>query len=304
MHSAAEYVAALHSLRVWSGFSYRQLERQARERGEVLPHSTIAAALARTTLPRADVVASFVRACGAEEDTVASWLSVRQQVATGQFREDSLATLDSGVRADERGAPVPPARSIQRGRLLAAVGGTVTVVVLVALAAEGLFDVRQTPTTTHTSPANPSSAQALVPSGPYRLQMARSGLCLSEQRGSGSGHLYETPCEEQFPSMALRHVVDDIYRVAIDHPQFGPGCMGIPFGSMDTGIEVEDGACGNGAVEEYRWEPVTSPATGYRIRPKHSGMCLGYPADSVIGQDTLRQLPCDSSALGQVFQLQ
>jgi len=93
-----------------------------------------------------------------------------------------------------------------------------------------------------------------------------------------------------------------MYRVTTNHPEFGPGCMGIPFASTTEGTEVEDGSCGKGAIEQYRWETVTTPAAGFRLHPTNSGLCLGYPSDSAVGSSTLRQLRCDSS-LGQIFQL-
>ena len=81
--SAAEFVAALRRLRQWSGLTYRQLTAAAKASGDVLPSSTIAGALGRTTLPREEFVAAFVRACGLGEAETARWVAHRKRLAAG-----------------------------------------------------------------------------------------------------------------------------------------------------------------------------------------------------------------------------
>lgn len=76
----AAFVAALRNLRGWSGLTYRQLENRSREVGRHLARSTIASALSRDGLPRAEFVASFVRVCGAPPEP---WLQVRRDIAGG-----------------------------------------------------------------------------------------------------------------------------------------------------------------------------------------------------------------------------
>ncbi|XVQ83504.1 helix-turn-helix domain-containing protein [Microbispora siamensis] len=79
----AEFVAALGRLRQWSGLTYRQLTAAAKASGDVLPTSTIAGALGRTTLPREEFVAAFVRACGLGEAETARWVAHRKRLAAG-----------------------------------------------------------------------------------------------------------------------------------------------------------------------------------------------------------------------------
>ncbi|MEV4460105.1 helix-turn-helix domain-containing protein [Microbispora sp. NPDC049633] len=79
----AEFVAALGRLRQWSGLTYRQLTAAAKAAGDVLPTSTIAGALGRTTLPREEFVAAFVRACGLGEAETARWVAHRKRLAAG-----------------------------------------------------------------------------------------------------------------------------------------------------------------------------------------------------------------------------
>ncbi|MEV4753921.1 helix-turn-helix transcriptional regulator [Micromonospora sp. NPDC049559] len=84
--SPAEFVAALRGLKEWSGLTYRQLQRRADEAGGVLPHSTLAAVLNRSTMPREELVATFVRACGGDDAAVATWLAVRRRIAVAATR--------------------------------------------------------------------------------------------------------------------------------------------------------------------------------------------------------------------------
>src|SRR5690349_5825876 len=81
VETAAQFVAAMRRLKALAGFGYRQLEDRARRAGLVLPHSTLSAALARTALPRPDLVEAFVRACGGDDATVERWLRVRSGIA-------------------------------------------------------------------------------------------------------------------------------------------------------------------------------------------------------------------------------
>ncbi|RKR86641.1 tetratricopeptide repeat protein [Micromonospora pisi] len=72
-----EFIVALRELRLWSGLTFRQLAAKARASGDQLALSTIASALSRSTLPRREVVAGFVRACGLDEESVTAWVAVR-----------------------------------------------------------------------------------------------------------------------------------------------------------------------------------------------------------------------------------
>lgn len=79
----AGFVAALRRLRAWSGLSYRQLEREATTAGDSLPYSTAATMLGRNRMPRPELLATFVRACGLGEDEVAEWVAARAAIASG-----------------------------------------------------------------------------------------------------------------------------------------------------------------------------------------------------------------------------
>ncbi|MFG1916461.1 helix-turn-helix domain-containing protein [Micromonospora sp. NPDC048898] len=98
--SAAEFVAQLRALRQWSGLTIRQVTRKAQEAGDVLPHSTLNTALGRATLPREELVAAFVRACGGDQDTVDAWITVRKGLAAAAAGQpEPVATVAAAGRA-------------------------------------------------------------------------------------------------------------------------------------------------------------------------------------------------------------
>jgi hypothetical protein len=103
--SPAEFVAQLRRLKAWSDLTYRRLEKEALRRGHVLPHSTIATALKRDSLPRTELVAALVSACGGDEETVALWVTVRQRLSTG---DEPSAGRPEEPRAETVLAPVAP----------------------------------------------------------------------------------------------------------------------------------------------------------------------------------------------------
>ncbi|MFK4242726.1 helix-turn-helix domain-containing protein [Micromonospora chokoriensis] len=84
----AEFVGLLRQLKDRSRLTYRQLEQRAAAVGDVLARSTAADVVRRNTLPRPEVVAAFVRACGAG-DEVEAWLRARHRLAVGAYAPES-----------------------------------------------------------------------------------------------------------------------------------------------------------------------------------------------------------------------
>ncbi|MFI9530458.1 ATP-binding protein [Micromonospora rosaria] len=103
----AEYVAALRALRLWSGLTFRQLAAKASASGDHLAVSTLASVLSRATLPRREVVAGFVRACGMDAPTVAAWVTARDAL---------LARSGHPAEPDPPPEHPPPAPTVRPGR--------------------------------------------------------------------------------------------------------------------------------------------------------------------------------------------
>ncbi len=92
---AAAFVAALRRLKAWSGLSYRRLEREAADAGHCLPYSTAATMLGRERLPREELVAAFVAACGIRGDAAEAWLDARTDIACGPASASAPASADT-----------------------------------------------------------------------------------------------------------------------------------------------------------------------------------------------------------------
>ncbi|WNZ14151.1 hypothetical protein [Streptomyces sp. 11x1] len=99
---AVAFVAALRRLKAWSGRSYRQLERRATEAGHTLPYSTAATMLGRDRLPREELVAAFVAACGVRAEEAEAWLDARVAIACGPPAETAVRPRTVAAAPDPR----------------------------------------------------------------------------------------------------------------------------------------------------------------------------------------------------------
>ncbi|MEV5748170.1 LamG domain-containing protein [Actinoallomurus sp. NPDC052308] len=108
--SAADFVAQLRRLKAWSGLTYRELEKAAGRHGYVLPHSTIASALKRASLPREELVKGLVTACGCSAEAVETWVAVRRVLAVGEHPA-ALAVAGSSDHGDPTPRPSTAAPS-------------------------------------------------------------------------------------------------------------------------------------------------------------------------------------------------
>ncbi|GAA4634423.1 hypothetical protein GCM10023196_075900 [Actinoallomurus vinaceus] len=116
MRTEADFVAQLRRLKAWSGLTYRELEKEAAKHGYVLPHSTIASALKRESLPREELVKGLVRACGCPDETVADWVAVRRALAVGAH-SDPRPTAEPSPLADDVGPSPADAPAEDTARL-------------------------------------------------------------------------------------------------------------------------------------------------------------------------------------------
>ena len=84
----------MRALKAAAHVGFRTLEKRAEAAGDVLPKSTLIAVLSRDTLPREEVVAAFVRACGLGEEAVERWLTVRRGIARVGLPDDLSVPVD------------------------------------------------------------------------------------------------------------------------------------------------------------------------------------------------------------------
>ncbi|WP_326655405.1 hypothetical protein [Streptomyces sp. NBC_01750] len=98
----------MQELKDWSGLTYRELTARAEAAGDVLPRSTVANMLSRSTVPREELVAAFVRACGCGPGATESWLRVRKELTRRERQAVEVPGFGTG------GQPAPGRRRRHR----------------------------------------------------------------------------------------------------------------------------------------------------------------------------------------------
>ncbi|MEK9524550.1 helix-turn-helix transcriptional regulator [Streptomyces venezuelae] len=145
--------------------------------------------------------------------------------------------------------------------------------------------------------------------GDVRIRVAGTGFCLGERRGTRSGQVHQVPCAgTDFPRYSLAPAGAGRWRIVSDHPDFGPGCSGIPSGGRISDAAYEDSECGDPSrVESFALEayaPAGGAVRGYRIVPVGSatpGACVTVVGDRAAAWAKLIQAPCTPDAAGQLF---
>ncbi|WP_030407036.1 helix-turn-helix domain-containing protein [Streptomyces albus] len=101
------FLEGLRRLKEESGLTLRQLEQRAAAKGELLPRSTLSSMLSGRRLPRPELLATFIRACGHEE-RVDAWLAARDTLAAGlRSEEDPAETAPAPAGPAPAPAPAP-----------------------------------------------------------------------------------------------------------------------------------------------------------------------------------------------------
>ncbi|MGW0988734.1 helix-turn-helix domain-containing protein [Streptomyces sp. NPDC002486] len=304
--SAAEFVACMRRLKEQAGLTYRQLEAHAEQQGDVLARSTAADVLRRDSLPRAEVVAAFVRACGRGEDA-SDWLAARNRLAAA-----------GPPYPDEAPAPEPSRRSwgvgpMRNRRVLAASAGAA--LLLAAVGAWALLPgeggerdaaTRAAGAAPHRA-SSPSPDPTTVVDGPApgrsRIRPALAPrLCVTEghdRKGRYRSQVaVQRPCADATPPRLSLVTVGTTgsYYLQWRHPVYGDGCLT----ALGSGHVVE------GMLEPWPWESCSADRTsqhfffepvgdartdGYRIHVVQNGMCLGVNGadDRTAGAEITQQ---------------
>lgn len=249
---AAEFVALMRRAKERSGLTYRELEQRAAARGDVLAKSTLANALARDGLPRADLVAAFVRACEGD-DRVPEWLEARDRVAASTAEAPAVPGA-AGTSARERGTRAWSFRWI-----------TTATVACLALAVVGVLarsssDDGDTPDPAKAGDASASPMASPFGDGPLRIRPVQSPtLCLTD--GFLQDGRYESEVAVHRPCATAEPPVTDLvaagngtYRVRWTHPAHGPGCLKVLTGEATNGLLEPQKNCAAATV--FRIEPV------------------------------------------------
>ncbi|MEU8082361.1 RICIN domain-containing protein [Micromonospora sp. NPDC049101] len=295
----AEFVQLLRLMKDQSGYTFRQLEHRAASHGEVLARSTVADMLGRPGLPRAELLAAFVRACTGDDNQVAAWLAtLNRLVNEADAANGNEAPPGQSAQVTDQHAP-ERARAVLWRTLVRAAAG-VTVAALLAVGGWLLVrDTGESPRAREAGPA-PKSRLALPAGGSVvRIHPARTpALCLTEGRehtGRYDGAVaVQRSCEDAEPPRTLLVPVDgDRFQIKWSHPQHGVGCLTVlASGSAAGMLEPWNDCAAGGPTQLFRVESVAAPLEGYRLRPVHSELCLGIRGGETVSGAELVQEPC------------
>jgi hypothetical protein len=284
---AAEFVVLLRSLKRKSGRTLRELEERATEQGASLPRSTTADMLRRGTLPRPELLAAFVCACG-DEQRLPQWLSTRERLASGPHLDHARTTVVAGRHS---GAP-----GNARRRTPAVVA---TLVVLTGtLIAAAWFSWTRTGDESAATPPGSEVFPLSSAGGWVRIHPAGAPeLCLTEGRehtgGYDSAIAVLRPCDDPGgPRVFLQPVRTELVTIKWEHPvDHGMGCLTV----LDTGpvedmLEPQVDCDEDDHDQLFRVEHLGEQR--YRMRTPDSGLCLGLRENRPsVDTEALRQ-PC------------
>ncbi|WP_280889514.1 helix-turn-helix transcriptional regulator [Streptomyces sp. LBL] len=292
---AGGFVESMQQLKERSGLTYRELEERAARNGDVLARSTLADMLRRTSLPRPEVLAAFVRACG-DGQRVGVWLDARNRIAAdiastpstsaGPAMSDaSPASVTvpgavAGAQVEVRAQPAADSEEVAVAWPRRVKGRTValTVSLLVPVLALAAWELLPD------SSDGPAADSRTPTDGWVTIRPARTpDLCVTdgrERRGLyGSAIAVQLPCAQAtVPRTYLEPAGENLYRIQWHHPQEGKGCLTV----MSTGpvkdmIEPRND-CAQATL--FRLEPADADrAGGFRLRPVHSSHCIGIVDD-------------------------
>ncbi|MFG3259717.1 helix-turn-helix domain-containing protein [Streptomyces sp. NPDC048172] len=279
--STAEFLGLLKELRARSGLTYRQLEERAARSGDPLPRSTVSAMLRGRTLPRHELLASYVRACG-DGDRLTAWLEARDRLAARPPTEGN----DPPPYEEAPRLPNPRRLTVPVS-IVAAVLLVTTVWLLASGNGAGDSGDRVGGTGADTSsersgPGSPSpgrspsagkgSGDAEGPArGAVRIRpLSAPRLCLTDGRVDDGRYeslvAVQRPCDRTAPQKTVVRPVpgSGAHRIEWHHPEFGKGCLKVLEHGPGSGLLEPWDACGKATL--FRFEPAGPGPDTYALR--------------------------------------
>jgi hypothetical protein len=279
VRDAAGFIASLQRLKERSGLTYRELEERAARRGDVLARSTLADVLRRTSLPRPEVLAAFVRACG-DGERVDAWLATRDRLAAARTTAAPVPARDSETDA-QPGTEAAAITRPRRPKPRTVAGATMLAVLMPALVAWGLLAGDSAESGTTASPAD----------GWVTIRPARTAdLCLTDGRDRDGAYdsavAVQLPCAQAaVPRTYLEPMGEGLYRIQWHHPQMGKGCLTVMGEDQIKGMLEPRRDCAQGTL--FRLEPT---AGAFRLRPATSSGCIGIvDNDTTAGAEAIEE---------------
>ncbi|MFD7894940.1 helix-turn-helix domain-containing protein [Streptomyces sp. NPDC059743] len=301
---AAGFVESMRQLKERSGLTYRQLEERAARSGDVLARSTLADILRRTSLPRPDVLAAFVRACG-DGQRVGAWLDARDRIAAGialpATAPDPEADASAEAGSQPEAQPRTEASTVSRprrtkGRTVALAASLM--VLPLALVAWALLPDDSADPDAPTAPATGSRTPA---DGWVTIRPARTpDLCLTDGRDRDGAYAsavaVQLPCARAtVPRTYLEPVGEGMYRIQWHHPQEGRGCLTVMSTGPVKGMLEPRNDCARATL--FLLQPTAADSTGsFLLRPANSSRCTGIADDDTAEGAEATEERCTGAA--------
>ncbi|MCE0445741.1 hypothetical protein LT493_14490 [Streptomyces tricolor] len=271
LRTAADLNTELRELKARSRLTYRQLEERAAEKGELLPRSTLADVLRNGSLPRPELLAAFVRACG-EGEYVDDWLAARKRAAEASAPgRGPGGSAGSGGSGGSGGPGVTGGSRDSGGGRPGGVGAG-----LGTAAPADPPDPRPRrgpsspwrwsrppsggPCGTSGSPPGPGSGR--LPSGQVLLRpLGSPGLCVTDGQAPDGRYrslvAVQRPCDETAPqTTTLDPVGDTAHRIVWYRPDQGKGCLKALTSGAGAGLLEPWEACDQ--TTAFRFVPAES----------------------------------------------
>lgn len=302
---AAGFVALLRELKERSGLTYRQLEERAAAQGEALPRSTLAGVLSGGALPRPELLAAFVRACG-DGARVTMWLQACERIA-------GRRTAEAGEAGPARRRPLSGLKPLPRPSRLPRLprkGAAAAVSVAAVLVAVGAW-MLAAPGEPGAAPAEDGGPVAALSGGVPALgsgwvrirPVTAPSLCLTDGRVRDRRHTplvaVQRHCDKAMPQATrLEPMGGDAYRIQWHHPDYGKGCLKALAEGPGEGLLEPYDDCAQGS--RFHLEP-SGPYGGGRYVLRVDGQgCVGIK-DSDTSEGTEAVMERCVGKGGQVF---
>jgi hypothetical protein len=293
VQDAAGLVEAMRQLKEGSGLTFRELEERAARNGDALARSTIADTLRRQTLPRPEMLAAFVRACG-DGQRVDAWLAARRAVAGRPGTAPAAGPLPEAGGSGDRRARPPKGRPVLLAGAVAAAG---LAVIGWAAFPDGFGDEPARAAVTSDSGATPQGP--LPVDGWVTVRPARTpGLCLTDGRDRRGAYAstvaVQLPCAEApVPRTYLEPLGGGLYRIQWHHPTEGKGCLTVMGDGPVRGMLEPREDCAHSSVFHLE---AAHGGGGFRLRADASGRCIGILGDDTGAGAEAVQEPCTNAA--------
>lgn len=299
--NAAGFVESMKQLKALSGLTYRELEERAARNGEVLARSTLADVLRRTGLPRPEVLAAFVRACG-DGERVDAWLAARERIASAAGEADPEPSAPPSTALE---APPPTEEPMEqeetprqpRNRRRLTLIGVALALPLLAVGAWSLLPDGDG----SDGPAPADGWVTIHPAGD-------TDLCLTEGRDQAGAYdsavAAHLPCvDAPIPRTYLEPAGEGRYRVQWHHPEMGKGCLAVMNGGPVKGmIEPRDDCSGATLFVLESVPDGYGGPEGFRFRATPDGRCVGTSGKDMFQGSEAVMEPC-ANTRDQVFEI-